>query len=1067
MNNKILFLEKGDRVTSKNEYSAIQKEFQDQLSQTTDETLRQNALNLIKSAQSYSSADPMNNRSARQFGIQIYQNAIQYLKTRKQDFLPVFTPSSKNIFGGYSNEENINNANQLTYRFFSQGPNNKNSSNTNTSQNGGNNTKFYQFKWNFRDPAYLLDTDTLQKRIDYFLDGINSGINSVNDAQAKGMSVVGIKKNIIDKFGDATPLISSINENDSDENKLSKLANLANMLNVPPEVFQTYFSQYLPKKSEIDIAKENQTNNGYDFSGNDNADNTELNRLIYQNGYHVGSKDGNLYLFDQAYNPITETSFNVNTDWLDDNYNQYYGVSSNGKITIGDAGTLKHGDQYYQNWQDFIKANKESFDNLYSEYEGYDKTTNYSTNQLVNELADKEISEQDKRKLLNGKWIDVGQYFSGDGSVIAIPKDGNIQRDVYGQLRFDNLKLYYYDNEGKLKSAESLKDAESDLGEFNRLGNGEEPNIEIDFESIKNMLDSNILPGFDENTNVTGRSNWGNWWHIDDIQKENWYKKSNMKFGDNEESVKYILKLLENLPANGSDDSKLLARLGYNDNYEGFIKGLVNMMRKYHIPMNETVYNEILQLKKEKVSENKNGGIIFAKTGASAQIASSDEGKKKAEDTQKYRDENTGKSNQDIAKERQSPNFETADYLRFGALAQDILSTIAAVSGPATGGVGSATAVALGLTSMGTDLAADLIDDKTSKWDAVKNAALNTGFALVSFIPGARMGKMLKATLKLLPTAISVAGTLGIAFDPEVQQSIAKVFNQGKPGTKELTTGDWMNITRALRVVSGAVRTGAGVHTKRQLNKKLESVKSTSDPNIEYVQGKNGNPIPVKKGQKPIIEEALKNPTDAEKVKAANKAMAGKNTINDIEAETSGKWGGLKFWDKEVKGVKSVSNPENPIDKKLLAEALRREDRAVNEKIANSRWARILANTDTFFSGKKGAYTPFQEFGRKTINDYYGQNFTPEYTQQPGKYAKLRNTKNEQAWLIPRPKKLKSAANRVRKNAFPKKTQAPVQPKIVETVIPFEQPKSSVTSLPRQLSIQFDAPIQQQLSFPF
>ena len=153
--------------------------------------------------------------------------------------------------------------------------------------------------------------------------------------------------------------------------------------------------------------------------------------------------------------------------------------------------------------------------------------------------------------------------------------------------------------------------------------------------------------------------------------------------------------------------------------------------------------------------------------------------------------------------------WETEDYLRMGAMAQDITGAIAAW----LPGYGTAASGALGLTSLGTNLAADVADKSLTKWDVAKNAGMNLMLAGVGMVPGlglaSKTGKWITNVAKWAPRLLTLQAIKDL---PDSYNSLQKAIN--KPN--ELTNADWRNIAYGLSVVAGLSRGAAGVANHRR-----------------------------------------------------------------------------------------------------------------------------------------------------------------------------------------------------------------------------------------------------------
>lgn len=150
-------------------------------------------------------------------------------------------------------------------------------------------------------------------------------------------------------------------------------------------------------------------------------------------------------------------------------------------------------------------------------------------------------------------------------------------------------------------------------------------------------------------------------------------------------------------------------------------------------------------------------------------------------------------------------HLNTSDYIRLGALAQDVggfVASFAPVYGTAISG-------GLGLTSMVTDAIADAKDPQLTKGDVVKNALVNTGLAAVGMIPGGKAGSITSKLVKWAPRLMTIWGA-SQTFKP-AYESIKKV-SEGK----NLTEQDFKNILWGIKATTSAgTATVTGVRSAR------------------------------------------------------------------------------------------------------------------------------------------------------------------------------------------------------------------------------------------------------------
>ena len=128
-------------------------------------------------------------------------------------------------------------------------------------------------------------------------------------------------------------------------------------------------------------------------------------------------------------------------------------------------------------------------------------------------------------------------------------------------------------------------------------------------------------------------------------------------------------------------------------------------------------------------------------------------------------------------------HFNGSDIARLAALGQDVGGLVASFAP----GYGTAASGVLGVTSMLTDLGADIADDQLTKGDVIKNAAVNTGLAALGMIPGGKSASITTKIVKMAPKLLAVWG-MERAFKPAVE-SIKKAVNG-----QDLTEQDFKNI---------------------------------------------------------------------------------------------------------------------------------------------------------------------------------------------------------------------------------------------------------------------------------
>lgn len=221
-------------------------------------------------------------------------------------------------------------------------------------------------------------------------------------------------------------------------------------------------------------------------------------------------------------------------------------------------------------------------------------------------------------------------------------------------------------------------------------------------------------------------------------------------------------------------------------------------------------------------------------------------------------------------------DWKTEDYLRMGAMAQDIAGGLAAWA-PV---YGTATSAGLGLTSMLTNLSADAMDDSLTKGDVIKNAGVNLGLGLVGMVPGlglaSRTGKWLTNIAKWAPRLLTLQAIKDL---PDSYNSLQKAINN----PKELTNQDWKNIAYGLSVAAGLSRGAAGIKN----NIKYKPAFKGTSQSEQFIKTKNGKEIKVTDEQlKKLNKIGHKEGTAKANEYLQKELNAGKDEVLDFEFKT-------------------------------------------------------------------------------------------------------------------------------------------------------------------------------------
>ena len=179
-------------------------------------------------------------------------------------------------------------------------------------------------------------------------------------------------------------------------------------------------------------------------------------------------------------------------------------------------------------------------------------------------------------------------------------------------------------------------------------------------------------------------------------------------------------------------------------------------------------------------------------------------------------------------------------------MAQDIAGLIASFTG------GNALSAGLGLTSMGTDLTADIMDESVTKGQVLRNALFNTGMAAISWIPGANAGKLARNLIKYAPKIMALIGAGAIAVNEDVIESWKKVGNKNE----KLTVEDWKNIGYTLTAAAGLTRLGKGEYNHYKGKKKFQTAMTGEKKSAIKIA--DGSEVYIDKSDKNEINKLLK-----------------------------------------------------------------------------------------------------------------------------------------------------------------------------------------------------------------
>lgn len=329
----------------------------------------------------------------------------------------------------------------------------------------------------------------------------------------------------------------------------------------------------------------------------------------------------------------------------------------------------------------------------------------------------------------------------------------------------------------------------------------------------------------------------------------------------------------------------------------------------------------------------------------------------------------TGRTKEQIESD-QAPHTEwsNADRLRLGAIAGDISSLIASMTG-----VGSVASAGIGMASTATNQAADMTEGM-GFLESLGNNAVSYGLDAISVLPFAKAAKVpiiVKKIASLTPKIIAgVSAVQGLTNGEEILKSLKKV----KDG-ESLTVGDWKNISQGLQIVLGG---GAAFNRARAANKRLDAARTDS----EYVQTNQGT---VKLSADKM--EKLRNATS---LKQQNEIL------KDSGVTLKGKQTG-KFWNRKTSD-EAVDIPENFVYDLSKPVTLHSGDLQYKYKFGPGEKLLGGVNLDIKFPRVRNAYNKVfhpQASKRKS------QSSTPSLTRNQNNFDKLRQLSSQTSKLTP------------------------------------------------------------------
>lgn len=439
-------------------------------------------------------------------------------------------------------------------------------------------------------------------------------------------------------------------------------------------------------------------------------------------------------------------------------------------------------------------------------------------------------SEYDRFK--SGNWSNKEDYESRFSDFFNAFNDNDNSNDLILGSRLGDFRQYFDKNYGTTPKSEkeSLEERVEEAIKANRESGDS-------FYFSSKLINPNFnLEGYSSIDEFSRRNpvNWANWnsqnYSNDSNSFSNrfWGYFSKEKIKDLEDQGFY-----ENnyyyLPESANDNEGSIFRFNRNTNVIEKVP-----MSTFEKGRQKLIYNIERSLGMKKPWEYKNGGnIIKAQEGwyvdntekirsANRKIAQEAVEQRAREEKQLSKATTGFENSSDTHTE-----FSRADKVRMGAIAGDIASLIASMSG-----VGSVASAGIGATSTALNQTADMMEGM-SFLESLSNNLGSYGLDALSLIPfakAAKVPKMIKAVGKFAPKMVGLIATAqGLANSDQYLSSWNKI-SKGE----SLSVNDWRNILNSLQLVAGGT---AAVHRASKANSNIQSVKSTDKVWMKTDQG--------------------------------------------------------------------------------------------------------------------------------------------------------------------------------------------------------------------------------------
>lgn len=856
---------------------------------------------LIQSASNYTSANPSVGRNNRLNQAQVYEEATRILRGEGQSQAP-------SISGGWGN--------RVINDFYALNKKQTTPAATSTS------TRKYTTYNDFDSDYYgmTIDDMDLNARVENLANNILSSLDDAEYKIGNGEVVRGMDAN---KIGQLRTYLNNAlsNYRTNKDARALQAAIVAKAKDL--KIDQASWNNYFGETDDLTSSERNWDalkNQGYTKHDTTNAPEWLKSILSKNPNLQFAEKDGQIMAFNKDWSEYTGGAF----DRINLNQGDHYGygllIDDTGRAYMGSTADIT--DQHWAN--DMYQAAKTRLSDKYNPVftrKRFNLLNDYSDSNLVNEY----IKQLESQGYANPdvSYTDVSKLFNGTAGVIAYNPDGSeLSTGTFGELQISpNTVFMWQKGDGSFGSG-TLEQAKQALGGFKLEGYDSEANEQLGaisdlsrvFEGAEGIdrdtklrstnwktalaagtagaatggiagatigggatLGIGALPGWLVGTvggflTGAGADLIAQFYNNDTIaNKPQAFVDAAMQ-ALKDPSKKIDVDGIADLGMTGSEFmAQFGSRTDLLETIGSFLQNaevtLSPADQRYLRNLYYTINKERLD-SESKTRKHQEGGILFAADGTSlftnaprdvnnwhTKFDKTKQLAKEDQDIEKAKAE--GYKNAEHYRANKSTDLGLTDYMRFATMAQDAASIVASF----VPGAGTGVAAGLGVTSMGTDLVADILDPAVSAGEVVKNLGMNAAFAGMGLIPGAKMGKVAKNIVKYAPKIMTAVAGLGIAMDESTQATFKKIGD----GSVKFNREDWRNISHVLSLLAGATR---GVRQSAANRKVKNSIVASDNVKLKGVKTADGKDFELPK----------------QTVKDINAELAKANTPDDIKA---------------------------------------------------------------------------------------------------------------------------------------------------------------------------------------